>query len=96
MNKIVLEGIDGVGKTTFANKLMNNLSSKGMIVHSDSKTPNTYEWYSELNNKVLKKDVLLHYLEIFRLKLDVINFEMQVRIIIKQKIMVNDDLNVFY
>lgn len=50
MNKIVLEGIDGVGKTTFANKLMNNLSSKGMIVHSDSKTPNTYEWYSELNN----------------------------------------------
>lgn len=21
-----------------------------MIVHSDYKTPNTYEWYSELNN----------------------------------------------
>ncbi|UZQ30497.1 MAG: hypothetical protein OHM57_02365 [Spiroplasma phoeniceum] len=61
MNKIVLEGIDGVGKTTFANKLMNNLSSKGMIVHSDSKTPNTYEWYSELNNNSFSNIIFDRY-----------------------------------
>ncbi|WP_368486663.1 hypothetical protein [Spiroplasma sp. DGKH1] len=50
MNRVVLEGIDGVGKTTFANKLCNNLNSKVIIIHSDSKTPNTYEWYSKLNS----------------------------------------------
>ncbi|WP_426605657.1 hypothetical protein [Spiroplasma endosymbiont of Glossina fuscipes fuscipes] len=50
MNRIVLEGIDGVGKSTFANKLCNNLNSQGIIIHSDSKTPNTYEWYSKLNS----------------------------------------------
>ncbi|WP_419334898.1 hypothetical protein [Spiroplasma endosymbiont of Sarcophaga variegata] len=61
MNRIVLEGIDGVGKTTFANKLMNNLSSKGMIIHSDSKTPNTYEWYSELNNNTCSNIIFDRY-----------------------------------
>ncbi|WP_268794875.1 hypothetical protein [Spiroplasma kunkelii] len=40
---------------------MNNLSSKGMIIHLDSKTHNTYELYSELNNNTCSNIIFDKY-----------------------------------
>ena len=43
---IVLEGCDGVGKTTLAKQLAKLLDAK--IIHCSSTTPNTYDYFLEI------------------------------------------------
>lgn len=43
---IVLEGCDGVGKTTLAKKLQKLLDAR--IIHCSSTTPNTYDYFMDI------------------------------------------------
>lgn len=43
---IVLEGIDGVGKTTLANLLSKTYNAG--IIHATRETPNNWSWFNEL------------------------------------------------
>lgn len=52
VTKIVLEGIDGAGKTTLANKLKKDLFNDDcIIIHCTRNTPNTYRYFEEIINR---------------------------------------------
>lgn len=59
MALIVLEGVDGVGKTTLANVLAKLYNAD--IVHATRETPNTWEWFKGLfeSSQVTKKSLIL-------------------------------------
>lgn len=56
-HKIILEGVDGAGKSTIANRIMNdNPELNYKIVHCTRHTPNTKEWFREL---ILSEDNII-------------------------------------
>ena len=54
---IVLEGVDGVGKTTLATLLSKTLNAG--IVHATRDTPNTWAWFSELMDLAKSRNLIL-------------------------------------
>lgn len=57
MALFVLEGVDGVGKTTLAN-LLAKIYNAG-IVHATRETPNTWEWFRGLFDLANEKNLIL-------------------------------------
>lgn len=57
MALIVLEGVDGVGKTTLANLLAKTYNAG--IVHATRETPNTWEWFRGLFDLAKEKNLIL-------------------------------------
>lgn len=56
---IVLEGCDGVGKTTVANELAKKLEGGAEIIHCTRETPNTYEYFQNLIYRGQKENIIL-------------------------------------
>lgn len=54
---IVLEGCDGSGKTTIANNLK-AIMPDAEIIHCTTTTPNTYEFFDELINASMSKNII--------------------------------------
>lgn len=54
---IVLEGVDGAGKTTLAN-ILAKIYNAG-IVHATRETPNNWAWFSELMNVARDRNVIM-------------------------------------
>lgn len=54
---IVLEGIDGVGKTTLANLLSRTYNAG--IVHATRETPNDWAWFSELMDLAKDRNIIM-------------------------------------
>lgn len=54
---IVLEGIDGVGKTTLANLLSKTYNAG--IIHATRETPNDWAWFSELMDLARDRNVIM-------------------------------------
>jgi len=44
--KIIVEGVDGAGKTTYINNIIKNSGEKWDVIHCTRHTPNTYEYFS--------------------------------------------------
>ena len=57
MALIVLEGVDGVGKTTLANLLAKTYNAG--IVHATRETPNTWEWFRGLFELAKEQNLIL-------------------------------------
>lgn len=57
MALIVLEGVDGVGKTTLANLLAKTYNAG--IVHATRETPNTWEWFRGLFDLAKEQNLIL-------------------------------------
>lgn len=53
---IVLEGIDGVGKTTLAN-LLSKIYNAG-IIHATRETPNDWAWFSEIMDLAKDRNII--------------------------------------
>ena len=45
---VILEGCDGVGKTTLANSIRNALAPHAKIIHCTKETPNDYRFFSNI------------------------------------------------
>lgn len=54
---IVLEGIDGVGKTTLANLLSKSLNAG--IIHATRETPNDWAWFNELMDLAKDRNIIM-------------------------------------
>lgn len=54
---IVLEGIDGVGKTTLANLLSKTYNAG--IVHATRETPNDWAWFNELMDVAKDRNLIM-------------------------------------
>lgn len=54
---IVLEGIDGVGKTTLANLLSKTYDAG--IIHATRETPNDWAWFNELMDLARDRNVIM-------------------------------------
>lgn len=54
---IVLEGVDGVGKTTLATLLSKTLNAG--IIHATRETPNDWAWFSELMDLARSHNVIM-------------------------------------
>ena len=54
---IVLEGIDGVGKTTLANLLSKTYDAG--IIHATRETPNDWAWFSELMDLARDRNIIM-------------------------------------
>lgn len=54
---IVLEGIDGVGKTTLANLLSKTYNAG--IVHATRETPNDWGWFNELMDLAQDRNIIM-------------------------------------
>lgn len=53
---IVLEGVDGSGKTTFANLLSNVIDAE--VIHATKDTPNDWEWFTDIMNAARFKNII--------------------------------------
>lgn len=54
---IVLEGIDGVGKTTLANLLSKTYNAG--IIHATRETPNNWTWFNELMDLAKDRNLIM-------------------------------------
>lgn len=54
---IVLEGIDGVGKTTLANLLSKTYNAG--IIHATRETPNNWAWFNELMDLAKDRNLIM-------------------------------------
>ena len=54
---IVLEGIDGVGKTTLANLLSKTYNAG--IIHATRETPNDWGWFNELMDLAKDRNLIM-------------------------------------
>ena len=54
---IVLEGIDGVGKTTLANLLSKTYNAG--IIHATRETPNDWPWFNELMDLAKDRNIIM-------------------------------------
>lgn len=54
---IVLEGIDGVGKTTLANLLSKTYDAG--IIHATRETPNDWAWFNELMDLAKDRNIIM-------------------------------------
>lgn len=54
---IVLEGIDGVGKTTLANLLSKTYNAG--IIHATRETPNDWAWFNELMDLAKDRNLIM-------------------------------------
>lgn len=54
---IVLEGVDGVGKTTLANNLA--LLLDGEVIHSTRETPNDQAWFMDMIKRGAKGETII-------------------------------------
>lgn len=54
---IVLEGIDGVGKTTLANLLSKTYNAG--IIHATRETPNDWAWFNELMDLAKDRNIIM-------------------------------------
>ena len=54
---IVLEGIDGVGKTTLANLLSKVYNAD--IIHATRETPNDWAWFNELMDLAKDRNIIM-------------------------------------
>ena len=54
---IVLEGIDGVGKTTLANLLSKTYNAG--IIHATRETPNDWAWFNELMDLARDRNIIM-------------------------------------
>ena len=54
---IVLEGIDGVGKTTLANLLSKVYNAD--IIHATRETPNDWVWFNELMDLAKDRNIIM-------------------------------------
>lgn len=54
---IVLEGIDGVGKTTLANLLSKTYNAG--IIHATRETPNNWAWFNELMDLAKDHNIIM-------------------------------------
>lgn len=54
---IVLEGIDGVGKTTLANLLSKTYDAG--IIHATRETPNDWDWFNELMDLAKDRNIIM-------------------------------------
>ena len=54
---IVLEGVDGAGKTTLANILAKTYNAG--IIHATRETPNNWAWFSELMDVARDRNVIM-------------------------------------
>lgn len=57
MSLIVLEGIDGSGKTTLANILSQVLNAE--VIHATRETPNDWDWFSGIMDKAKTKNIIM-------------------------------------
>lgn len=53
---IVLEGVDGVGKTTLATLLSKTMNAG--IIHATRETPNDWDWFSEIMDLAKEKNII--------------------------------------
>lgn len=53
---IVLEGVDGAGKTTLANILSKTMNAG--IIHATRETPNNWEWFSEIMDLARDRNII--------------------------------------
>ena len=54
---LVLEGIDGTGKTTLANQL--SATYNAGIIHATRETPNDWDWFSELMDVARDRNLIM-------------------------------------
>lgn len=54
---LVLEGIDGVGKTTLANLLSKTYNAG--IIHATRETPNDWAWFNELMDLAKDRNIIM-------------------------------------
>ena len=54
---IILEGIDGVGKTTLANLLSKTYDAG--IIHATRETPNDWAWFNELMDLAKDRNIIM-------------------------------------
>ena len=54
---LVLEGIDGVGKTTLANLLSQTYNAG--IIHATRETPNDWAWFNELMDLAKDRNIIM-------------------------------------
>ena len=54
---LVLEGIDGVGKTTLANLLSQTYNAG--IIHATRETPNDWAWFNELMDLATDRNIIM-------------------------------------
>ena len=54
---IVLEGVDGAGKTTLANLLSKTYNAG--IIHATRETPNDWAWFSELMDLAKTRNIIM-------------------------------------
>lgn len=54
---IVLEGVDGAGKTTLANLLSKTLNAG--IIHATRETPNDWAWFSEIMDLARDRNIIM-------------------------------------
>lgn len=57
MSLIVLEGVDGSGKTTLANILSRVLNAE--VIHATRETPNDWGWFSEIMDRAKTKSIIM-------------------------------------
>lgn len=53
---IVLEGVDGVGKTTLATLLSKTMNAG--IIHATRETPNDWDWFSEIMDLARDRNII--------------------------------------
>lgn len=53
---IVLEGVDGVGKTTLATLLSKTMNAG--IIHATRETPNDWKWFSEIMDLAKDRNII--------------------------------------